>query len=235
MKKPNKKDNFELKNYYELIPKKYTMGSGINNPYKHIHGLNLPLRMVIVGSSGSGKTNSLLNLINHIGCFEYIHIITKSIDGDPLYEYLQDKFKDTINISEGIDTIPDLDTFDKTMNNLVVIDDLILERDQKVIEEFFIRCRKKGVSVIYLSQSWFKIPITIRQNLNYIIIKKFGSTKDITALCRDYSFGLDTDELKQIYRFCVNADFKNFMLIDLNANDDDKFRKNFTPIKIEKD
>lgn len=232
MKKPNKND-YQLKNYYELLPKKYTMGNGIKNPNKHIHQLNLPLRMVVIGSTGSGKTNCVFNIIELIG-FEYIHIITKSIEGDKLYEYLRDNI-DSIDITEGIDTIKDLDEFNTELNNLVIIDDLILEKNQKIIEEYFVRCRKKGISIIYLSQSWFLIPKIIRQNLNYIIIKKFGSNKDIAALCRDYSFGLDTNEIKQIYKYCIDDDFKNFMLIDLNAKDEDKFRKNFKVIKIEKE
>jgi hypothetical protein len=47
-----------------------------------------------------------------------------------------------------------------------------LEKDQKAIEQYAIRCRKLGVSMMYLTQSWFKTPDTLRKNISHIIFKE---------------------------------------------------------------
>ena len=48
----------ELHNWYDKIPKKFLPKQ--HNPYFHIHHIKLPFRMLITGSSGSGKTQTLL-------------------------------------------------------------------------------------------------------------------------------------------------------------------------------
>lgn len=227
-----KKSGDKLINFYEVIDKKY-LEKKLKNPNKSIHGLDLPFRMVIVGASGSGKTSTALNIINIFGCFDYIRVITKNAD-EPLYNWLSEKGKKDkdIIITEGIDTIPSVDEFDKKLNNLVIIDDLVLEKNQQSVDDFYIRCRKLNVSVIYISQSYFLINKVIRQNCNYIIIKKFGSVKDVQALMRDYSFGVDKKKLMEIYKFCLEGSFNNFMLIDV-FDTDHKFRKNWTKLDID--
>ena len=64
-----------------------------NNPHFDRHHIKIPFRMLICGNSGSGKTSTLMNLIyNMPDTFEEIIICCKS-KAEPLYEYLEDKFK----------------------------------------------------------------------------------------------------------------------------------------------
>ena len=51
----------KLTNFYETIDKKLLLPQ--KNPNYDIHGFKIPLRMLIVGSSGSYKTGTLLNVI----------------------------------------------------------------------------------------------------------------------------------------------------------------------------
>ena len=54
------------------------------------HKINLPFKMLIVGSSGSGKTQTLMNILKIMnGTFHNISIITKNKD-EPLYNYLEE-------------------------------------------------------------------------------------------------------------------------------------------------
>ena len=64
----------DIKNYYKLIHDEYKTGSGIK--YKNYDKLriDIPFRMLIVGSSGSGKTNITLNLISLMNCFTRIYL-----------------------------------------------------------------------------------------------------------------------------------------------------------------
>ena len=49
-----------------------------------------PFRMLIIGSSGSGKTNTLLHLINNLHPIDKIYLYAKDL-AEPKYEYLINK------------------------------------------------------------------------------------------------------------------------------------------------
>ena len=68
--------------------------------YIDLHGKKYnifhPCRILIVGSSGSGNTTLLLNLVNILNCFEKYHLFVKPAGDDPLYEkVLVPKLKET--------------------------------------------------------------------------------------------------------------------------------------------
>jgi hypothetical protein len=57
--------------------------------------------------------------------------------------YQTEFFKSNVNILEGIDSIPEMEMFDKRDNHLLIFDDMICEshKAQKPIQEYFIRGR----------------------------------------------------------------------------------------------
>jgi hypothetical protein len=124
-----------------------------------------------------------------------------------------------------MNSLPLLDDFDKNENSLIVLDDMVLDKDQSKICEFFIRARKLNISLIYISQSYFLVPKVIRQNLTYLIIKQVSSQRNLKLIANEYSLGLDNKQLKKLYEFCTD-EIPNFLLIDIN-NKNMRFRKNF--------
>jgi len=225
----------EIIDWYKKMPKKYLLKT--HNPHYNRHHIKLPMRLIIRGNSGSGKTQTLLNLIHNMPqTWEKIFIVTKCKD-EPLYNYLEDKLGDQgLSIKEGIHELPDLDSLDKTQNNLVVLDDLVNEaaKLQKPICDFAIRCRKKNCSLIYISQSYYAVPKLIRDNINYLIIKQVSSMKNLTMICRECSLGIDKKQLKKIYDDATQSK-TDFLLIDLEGDKDERFRKNFTEIYVVED
>ncbi len=222
----------EIVDWYKKIPKKFLLKS--HNPHFDIHHIKLPFRMIIAGNSGSGKTQTLLNLLyNMPDTFEKIFIVTKNKD-EPLYNYLEDKLgKDGLTIKEGITELPDLDALDKTQNNLIVLDDLVNEpsKQQRPVCDYFIRARKKNCSIIYISQSFYAVPKLIRDNISYLIIKQVSSMKNLTMICRECSLGIDKKQLKKIYDDATQSK-QDFLLIDLEGDKDERFRKNFDEIYV---
>jgi ABC-type dipeptide/oligopeptide/nickel transport system ATPase component len=190
--------------------------------------------MIIAGNSGSGKTQTLLNLIyNMPDTFEKIFIITKNKD-EPLYNFLEDKLgEDGLSIKEGISELPDLDSLDKEQNNLIVLDDLVNEptKQQRPICDYFIRARKKNCSIIYISQSFYAVPKLIRDNISYLIIKQVSSMKNLTMICRECSLGIEKKQLKNIYDDATETK-QDFLLIDLEGDKDSRFRKGFNEIYV---
>lgn len=214
--------------WYKEMPKKYLLKQ--HNPNFKIHGIKIPFRLLIIGGSGAGKTQTFLNILHNFGdTFQNIYIITKNKD-EPLYNYLEDKLGNKgLEILEGINNAPDLDGFDKEEQTLIVMDDLVLEKNQKQLEQYFIRARKLNCSLIYISQSYYAVPQLIRQNLTYLVIKKLNTLNDLFRIMREYSLGVDKKELKDIYETATDTK-QDFLLVDLDADPKNRFRKNFNEI-----
>lgn len=161
--------------------------------------------------------------------FQNIIVITKNKD-EPLYNYMEDKMGEQgLQILEGIDNAPDLDTFDKDEQTLIVMDDLVLEKNQSALEQYFIRARKLNCSLIYISQSYYRVPRIIRQNLNYLVIKQLSSLKDLYRIMSEYSLGVEKPQLADMYK-SATANKQDFLLIDMDTDPANRFRKNFNEI-----
>lgn len=227
-RKKKSSNQAEIKDWYKEMPKKYLLKQ--HNPNFDKHGLKLPFRMLICGNSGAGKTQTLLNILYNMGStFQNIIIITKNKD-EPLYNFMEDKLGDQgLRILEGIDNAPNLDDLDKDEQTLIVMDDLVLEKNQSALENYFIRARKLNCSLIYISQSYYRVPRIIRQNLNYLIIKQLSSLKDLYRIMSEYSLGVDKTQLADMYKSST-ATKQDFLLIDMDTDPENRFRKNFNEI-----
>jgi hypothetical protein len=85
---------------------------------------------------------------------------------------------------------------------------------------------------MYITQSWFRSPKVIRQNLSYVILKQIAQTSDLDRILRDYSLGVDKEQLHEIYDFATAGDKKNFLMVDLEADPMKKFRRNLSVIPM---
>jgi hypothetical protein len=205
-----------IKNFYNIIPK----SKPARNVGYGLHGLELPMRMLIIGSSGSGKTNALMQFIQmSSGTFSKIVVCVKNSE-EPLYKLLKST-SDSIEFFED-GSIPPISDFEEHESSLIVFDDLVLEKDQSEMSQYFIRGRKFGITCIYLSQSYYKIPKLIRINCRYIVIKKLSSIKDLKLIISEYNFG-NQSQIINIYN-TATKDFTDFLLIDTQNN---IFKKNF--------
>lgn len=217
-------------NMYEKIPKRFL--DKVDNPNFHLHKLKLPFRMCIVAPSGSGKTNFLVNLIHLFSCgekgtFQTITIITRNKD-EPLYRWLTSECEQ-IQIKEGLTNTPQLDKFDKDYNHLVVWDDLVLSKDLSMVENYYIRARKLNVSVIFLSQSYYRIPKMIRNNCTYMVLLKLSGQREVNMILSEMGLGVTKEQLLKIYEFATAQKLQP-LLIDLEAEPAERFRKGVTEI-----
>ena len=212
-------------NFYEKIPKMFLVSA--ENPNYELHQIKIPARIVVSAPSGTGKTNFVMNLIQHFcrgkGTFADIMVLTKD-KAEPLYEYLETK---GVNIQEGLHNLPDLNKFDKDVNHLIVIDDLMLAKNQEQVCEYFMRCRKRNVTIMYLAQHFFKIPVLVRQNSNYFVILKAGNRRSLNLILTEFSVGVSKEQLQNMYEYATKDKF-NFLLINCDEGDPQKkFRHNF--------
>ena len=214
-----------IKNMYEKIPAELL--DKVDNPNKHLHQLKLPFRMCVVAPSGSGKTNFLVNLISMFsagkGTFATMTIITRNKD-EPLYKWIEKKSDGQITIKEGLSNTPVLDKMDKDNNHLVVWDDLVLAKDLSMVENYYIRARKMNCSVIFISQSFFKIPKIIRNNCSYMVLLKLSGNREVNMILSEFGLGITKDELLALYKYATAEKFSP-LVIDMEEDASKRFRK----------
>jgi len=99
-------------------------------------------------------------------------------------------------------------------------------KKHSTIQEFYVRGRKRGASVIFLSQSYYGTPKIIRQNMNYLVVLKLGGTRDINTILRECSIGLTKEQLLSMYKVATREKFEVF-IINLDKNANERYRHNF--------
>ena len=226
-KKPKEKPN-EIINFYDYIPKKYL--DNVENPNFELHKIDLPFRMCVIAPSGSGKTNFVLNLIRVFshgkGTFADITIVTRNKD-EALYNWLASQ-NENIKILEGMSNNPKLDDYDKKYNHLLIWDDLVLSKNLDSVCEYYIRARKKGVSLMFLSQSYIDVPKMIRKNSTYLVLFDLGgSDREQNFILKEWSGDLDKDELRAIYNDSTQENLQPLIIKGGKSKRNEKYRKGF--------
>ena len=125
-----------------------------------------PYRIIVIGGSGSRKTNALIKLINEQNDIDKIYLFARDLS-EPIYEYLtktrQDAgIKHLNNPNVFIECSNTMDDVYENINDynpirkrkkIIVFDDMIADiitnkKFQAIIKELFIRCKKLNISLV---------------------------------------------------------------------------------------
>jgi len=121
---------------------------------------------------------------------------------------------------------------DPEKQNLVIFDDFISEKNQHIIEDYFVGSRHWNCSCIYLSQSYYDTPKMIRKNCTHFAIYRFASDREVQELAKDHSGHLGKERFKDMYHQCVQFPY-HFMFIDKVTKDQNlQYRVNFGRVPI---
>ena len=176
-----------------------------NRPYIPDH----PYRILMIAGSGSGKTNTLLNLIHEQKDIDKIYLYAKDLS-ESKYEYLI-KNRETagikhLNDSEAFiecsntmdDVYVNIDNYNPNRNRkiLIVSDDIIAD----IIKDLFIRCRKPNISLVLITQSYFSVPKDVRLNSTHYLIMKINNRRELQNIAFNHSADIDCKDFKKIYR-----------------------------------
>ena len=140
-----------------------------------------------------------------------------------------DEFIEGSNIDcyffENSDDVPDPKELNPEDKNLMVFDDLLLEK-QNACEKYYARGRHSNVDCFYLSQNYFKLPIqTIRENANFICLFR----QDLKNMNHIYSDHASSDMKSEEFRDMCKKIWEgphDFTVIDLTRDKDvGKYRK----------
>jgi hypothetical protein len=132
-----------------------------------------------------------------------------------------------IEIHEDLLKLKPINEFRPYEQTLLIFDDFITDvKKHPVISEIFIRGKKKGISTIFLSQSYYSTPKIIRQNVSYRIILKLGGARDVNSILRECSIGITKDELLYMYDKATKKKF-DVLIINLEKSGNERYRHNF--------
>ena len=81
---------------------------------------------------------------------------------------------------------------------------------------------------MYLTQSYYSVPKTIRAQLSYLWVVKVGQKRDLNLILADSGGLVEKKVLAELYQDATREKF-NFLKINLNTIDmDKKFSRNFS-------
>ena len=180
---------------------------------------------MIIGGSGSGKTNVLINLINEQNDIDRIYLYARDLS-EPKDEFFIEKREDLgiKHLNDPNALIESSNTTDDVYENIddynligkrkkiIVFDDMIADimtnkRFQAIIKELFIRCRKLNISLVFITQSYFSVPKDVRLNSTHYLIMKINNRKQLQNIAINHFADIDYKDFIKIYRECIKEPF----------------------------
>ena len=200
--------------------------------------------MLIIGPSGSGKTNTLLHLTDKFHPIDKIYLYAKDTDEEK-YQYLINK-REQVEIknlndpyafieypNDMNDVLEDINNYNKNRDKkvLIIFDDMIAdimrsEKFKAIVKELFIRCRKLNISIVLITQSYFKTPKDTRLNSTHYILMKISNKKELKSIAEENTGYLDFKGFLKIYNYCTKEPY-SFMMVDTRPTASVTFKKGF--------
>ena len=93
--------------------------------------------------------------------------------------------------------------------------------------EFFIRGIKLNISLVFITQLYFKVPKDVRLNATHFVIMKIPNERELQQIGLNHSSDIDFKDFMKIYRKCTPEPF-SFLVNDTTIASDNRlgFRKN---------
>ena len=118
------------------------------------------------------------------------------------------------------DVYKNIDNYSPNKENkiLIVFDDMIADmisnkKLNSIVTELFIRSRKLNISLVFISQSYFKVPKDARNNSTPFFIMKIPNKRELQQIAINHSSHINTKNFINIYRKCAGKPY-SFLVID---------------------
>ena len=136
------------------------------------------------------------------------------------------------------DVLENINNYNKNRDKkvLIIFDDMIAdimrsEKFKAIVRELFIRSRKLNISIVFITQSYFRTPKDDRLNSTPYILMKISNKKELKSIAQENSGHLDFKDFLKIYNYCTKEPY-SFMVLDTRPAARVTFKKNFDePIK----
>ena len=115
---------------------------------------------------------------------------------------------------------------------LIVFDDMIADminnkKLNPIVTELLIRGRKLNISIVIITQSYFKVSKDVRLNSKHFFIMKFPNKRELQQITLNHSSDIDFKDYIKIYKIYIAEPYSLFVNdATLPSDDPLKFRKN---------
>lgn len=205
-----------MTNWYEAIDKKLLPKRSKLKNYEQ-HGFSSPYFLLISGRSGLGKTNALIELLHRMnGSYDKIILCCMSFASDPLYVAMKKKNPEAMDVYEAEVPSPD-DYIDDRGHKLFIADDMVGRKEFKqAISDWFIRGRKAGADMCFITQSFYDTDSLIRRSLSNLFLFPSSNKRELSMILREYPFLSDYNSTVERYKRLVKGDGpSSFMNINI--------------------
>ena len=96
-----------------------------------------------------------------------------------------------------------------------------------LVTELFIRDRKLNISLVFITQSYFKVAIGVKLNFTHIFIIKTPNKREFQQIALNHFSDINFKDVMKIYKKCTAAQY-SFLVNDTTLASDNtlRFRKN---------
>ena len=122
---------------------------------------------------------------------------------------------------------------DKEKKILIVFDGMIPDmihnkKLNSIVTKLFIRGRKLNLSLVFITQSYFKVPKDVRLNTTHFFVSKIPNKRELQQIAINHSSDINTKDFTNIYKECTSKPY-SFLVNDTTFASDNplKFRKLF--------
>ena len=108
----------------------------------------------------------------------------------------------------------------KKLKILIVFDDMIADminnkKLNSIVTELFIRGRKLNISLVFITQSFFKVPKDVRLNTTHFFIMKIPNKGELQQIALNHSSDIDFKDFIKIYKYVLQNHFLFWLMIQL--------------------
>ena len=120
---------------------------------------------------------------------------------------------------------------DKEKKILIVSDDMIADilhnkKLNSIVTELFIRGRKLNISLVFITQSYFKVLKDVRLNTSHFFIAKIPNKRELQQIAINHSSDINTKDFGDIYGKYTAKSYSFFVIYTtLPSNNPLRFRK----------
>ena len=88
---------------------------------------------------------------------------------------------------------------------MIIFDDMIADminnnKLNPIVTELFIRGRKLNISIVFITQSYFKVPKDVRLNSTHFFIMKIPNKRELQQIALNHSPDIDFKDFMNIYK-----------------------------------
>ena len=108
-----------------------------------------------------------------------------------------------------------------------MIADMIKNKElNSIVTKLFIRGRNLNISLVFITQSYFKVPKDVRLNTTNFFIMKIPNKRELQQIAINHSSDINTGDFTEIYRKCTDKPY-SFLVTDTTVSSNNllSFRK----------